>query len=333
VFHKMEGDEDGRQNERIRRTVVRYLILAYVLCLRRISSRVRNQFPDMDSLLASWLIRKDEVALIGDEDQGKIGRHGGSNWWLPIKWSVSIVRDNFIEGRVNENAYVSIVRGISGYRKSLTDVSTYGHVPVPLVYTQVVHLAVYFYFAVALIGRQSIITHARDDTYQSYIPMFLIAEFIFYFGWLKVAITLYNPFGDDDNDFDLIALVNRHIRVCMDIVNDEREGQVPSIEDDLFWQPPPDAPKDWKPSFEICPTQGQPFSISRLLRREEETGPMQVECWDQGLMRRSPRHSKQITRPTAVFQPSLSVKEEEDEPTGLDDVVQVESPTAGVRTA
>ena len=57
----MEGDEDGRQNERIRRTVVRYLILAYVLCLRRISSRVRNQFPDMDSLLASWLIRKDEV--------------------------------------------------------------------------------------------------------------------------------------------------------------------------------------------------------------------------------------------------------------------------------
>ena len=62
VFNKMEGDEDGsRQNERIRRTVVRYLILAYVLCLRRISSRLRNQFPDMDSLLASSLVRKDEV--------------------------------------------------------------------------------------------------------------------------------------------------------------------------------------------------------------------------------------------------------------------------------
>ena len=256
--------------------------------------------------------------------------------WLPIKWSVSIVRDNFIEGRVNENAYVSIVRGISGYRKSLTDVSTYGHVPVPLVYTQVVHLAVYFYFAVALIGRQSIITHARDDTYQSYIPMFLIAEFIFYFGWLKVAITLYNPFGDDDNDFDLIALVNRHIRVCMDIVNDEREGQVPSIEDDLFWQPPPDAPKDWKPTFEVRPTQGDPsrsFSIRRLLSRrvpmEEETASMQVECRDQGLVRRSSRPSKQMNRPTAVLQQSLSVKEEEDEPPELDDVVQVESPTTG----
>ena len=60
LVNTLEG-EDGRQNERIRRTVVRYLVLAYVLCLRRISSRVRNRCPDMDSLLASCLIRKDEV--------------------------------------------------------------------------------------------------------------------------------------------------------------------------------------------------------------------------------------------------------------------------------
>ena len=55
--------EDCRQNERVRRTVVRYLVLSYVLCLRRISSRVRNQCPDMESLLGSCLIRKDEVRL------------------------------------------------------------------------------------------------------------------------------------------------------------------------------------------------------------------------------------------------------------------------------
>ena len=60
-MNPVEGDVDGRQNERIRRTVVRYLVLSYVLCLRRISSRVRNRCPDMDSLLASCLIRKDEV--------------------------------------------------------------------------------------------------------------------------------------------------------------------------------------------------------------------------------------------------------------------------------
>ena len=62
---------------------------------------------------------------------------------------------------------------------------------------------------------------------------------------------------------------------------------------------------------------------------EEETGSMQVECRDQGLVQPSSRPSKQINRPTAVFQQSLSVKEEEDEPSELDDVVQLESPTTG----
>ena len=125
------------------------------------------------------------------------------------------MRESHFEGRmINAPAYVSIVNAISGFRKSLTGVVTYGHVTVPLVYTQVVHLAVYFYFAVALIGRQSIITEERGDTYQSYTPMFLIAEFIFYFGWLNVAETLINPFGEDDEDFDVNYLINRNLQLA-----------------------------------------------------------------------------------------------------------------------
>ena len=59
-----EEREEGGENLRIRRTVVRYLMLSYVLCLRRISSKVRSKYPDMDSLLASRLIRVDEVAYL-----------------------------------------------------------------------------------------------------------------------------------------------------------------------------------------------------------------------------------------------------------------------------
>ena len=234
------------------------------------------------------------------------------------------MRESFAEGRMaTAPSYVSIVNAISNYRKSLTGVVTYGHVTVPLVYTQVVHLAVYFYFAVALIGRQSIITKERGDTYQSYTPIFLIAEFIFYFGWLNVASTLYNPFGDDDDDFELMGLVNRHIRVCMDIVNDDREGQVPLVEEDLFWQPPPDAPQDWKPTFEVRPTQpARSFSIKRLLSRvvpmEEETTSMQLESRDQGsVVRRHMRPSKRDHQSLA-FKHSLSVKEEREEEEGND---------------
>ena len=65
ITEKAEGEEneEGGENLRIRRTVIRYLILSYVLCLRRISSKVRSKYPDMDSLVASHLIRDDEVKI------------------------------------------------------------------------------------------------------------------------------------------------------------------------------------------------------------------------------------------------------------------------------
>ena len=59
-----EEREEGGENLRIRRTVVRYMMLSYVLCLRRISSKVRSKYPDIDSLLASRLIRVDEVTFL-----------------------------------------------------------------------------------------------------------------------------------------------------------------------------------------------------------------------------------------------------------------------------
>ena len=47
-----------------------------------------------------------------------------------------------------------------------------------------------------------------------YIPFFTIIEFLCIFGWIKVAETLLNPFGDDDEDFDCNYLIDRNLQVC-----------------------------------------------------------------------------------------------------------------------
>lgn len=86
---------------------------------------------------------------------------------------------------------------------------------IPLVYTQVVTLATYSFFAVALIGRQYI--EGVEKQFQlkidKYVPIFTILQFFFFMGLLKVAEQLINPFGDDDEDFELNWLIDRHTKV------------------------------------------------------------------------------------------------------------------------
>lgn len=46
-----------------------------------------------------------------------------------------------------------------------------------------------------------------------YFPFFTTLQFFFYVGWLKVAESLINPFGDDDDDFEVNWMVDRNLQV------------------------------------------------------------------------------------------------------------------------
>ena len=57
--------------------------------------------------------------------------------------------------------------------------ASYGYLPVPLVYTQVVHLAVYVFFAVSLVGEQWIIWKKEgDEEVDLYYPVFMTVRFV-----------------------------------------------------------------------------------------------------------------------------------------------------------
>ena len=72
-------------------------------------------------------------------------------------------------------------------------------------------LTVYTYFLASLLGRQCLdpgrlhldaFSESHESAYDYYFPIFTTLEFVFYVGWLKVAETLINPFGEDDDDFN-----------------------------------------------------------------------------------------------------------------------------------
>lgn len=85
-------------------------------------------------------------------------------------------------------------------------------ISIPLVYTQVVTLAVYTFFLSSLMGRQFLdITKGYEGhEVDLYIPVFTFLQFFFYMGWLKVAEVLINPFGEDDGNFPCGNLICRN---------------------------------------------------------------------------------------------------------------------------
>ena len=96
---------------------------------------------------------------------------------------------------------------------------------------QVVTLATYVFFIFTVIGRQKIDNLRADSAgdrfmrsgrfpmdLDLYIPIFTILQFFFYMGLLKVAEQLINPFGDDDEDFELNWLIDRHVKVKQKLV-------------------------------------------------------------------------------------------------------------------
>lgn len=90
-----------------------------------------------------------------------------------------------------------------------------------------VTLAVYSFFITTVMGRQwldkpmkSLANVKQSDSNPAnynyidlYFPVFTTLQFFFYMGWLKVAESLINPFGEDDDDFEVNWIVDRNVQV------------------------------------------------------------------------------------------------------------------------
>ena len=108
-----------------------------------------------------------------------------------------------------------------------------------------------------------------DMVHDFYIPMFTIMQFVFFFGWLKVAETLINPFGDDDDDFDMNYLIDRNFQVSFLMV--EMDKSKYRIEDDTMGGkiPPPTLPHTFKSFNEQ--DMAPPRLTENIIHQAEET--------------------------------------------------------------
>ncbi|XP_027979181.1 bestrophin-4 [Eumetopias jubatus] len=183
-----------------------------------------------------------------------------NKYWIPCVWFTNLAAQARRDGRIRDDiALCLLLEELNKYRAKCSMLFHYDWISIPLVYTQVVTIAVYSFFALSLVGRQFVEPEAGRAKPQEplepgqeaastmgdldmYVPLTTLLQFFFYAGWLKVAEQIINPFGEDDDDFETNQLIDRNLQVSLLSVDDMYQN-LPPAEKDLYWdedsaQPP-----------------------------------------------------------------------------------------------
>lgn len=244
-------DERGRV---MRRTIMRYVCLCVTMMFSMISPRVKKRFPTLDHFVEAGLLQESEKEIMADLNN-KFPKY--SKHWMPIVWAASIITRARKEGRIRDDfAVKTIIDELNKFRGQCGLLISYDTISVPLVYTQVVTLAVYSYFLTTVMAHQWV--EGNKYKFDLYFPVFTTLQFFFYIGWLKVAESLINPFGDDDDDFEVNWMIDRNLQVSYLIV-DEMHHEHPELVRDQYWD-------------EVFP-QELPYTLASEPFREEHPEP------------------------------------------------------------
>ncbi|XP_045711307.1 bestrophin-1 [Phyllostomus hastatus] len=268
----VEGkDEQGRL---LRRTLMRYANLGSVLILRSVSAAVYKRFPSSQHLVKAGFMTPAEHKHLEKLSLPH------NTFWVPWVWFANLSVKAWIGGRIRDPVLLqSLLAEMNTLRTQCGQLYAYDWISVPLVYTQVVTVAVYSFFLACLIGRQFLNPAKAYPGHELdlVVPVFTFLQFFFYAGWLKVAEQLINPFGEDDDDFETNWIVDRSLQVSL-LAVDEMHQDLPPMEQDMYWNDPEPQPpytaasaQSRRPSF-----FGSTFNIS-LHKEEMKFQPHQKE--------------------------------------------------------
>ncbi|GBN23320.1 Bestrophin-3 [Araneus ventricosus] len=217
----------------LRRTLMRYLNLSLILVLRSISMAVKRRFPTREHVVEAGFMTKQELEMLNSVPNTEF-----NTFWIPCTWFINLLREAKQECRITDsNGLKLIMEEFNDFRSKCGLLWSYDWISIPLVYTQVVTLATYAFFGACIFGRQYVESPDKpDQNFELYIPVFTIFQLFFYMGLLKVAEQMINPFGDDDEDFELNWIIDRHMKVSFLGVDVLNACPPPLVRDNYYYQ-------------------------------------------------------------------------------------------------
>ncbi|WKY09075.1 hypothetical protein Q1695_001877 [Nippostrongylus brasiliensis] len=213
----------GRENLEIRQAIARWSSLQAAVAWSGISVRTLKRFPTERHMVEAKLMTEEEYDMYMNLD----APHG--KWFVPIMWIVNLIKKQYHAKKIDTIQMDMLLKQVYSYRDGFAMLFVYDWVKIPLVYTQVVAIATYGYFFICLIGRQPKLDQKSMETEITILfPIFTTFQMLFYLGWLKVGQFLMNPFGEDDDDFELNYVLDRNTCIAH-MMATELSDQCPDI--------------------------------------------------------------------------------------------------------
>lgn len=187
----------------------RYVLLNWVLIFRIVCKPLRKRYPTMMSLQTSgFLSLKERIYLEDIEDRD--GRDTlpliVSNWLVIFLKEVD--RGNCFGRLTDCERHVDAVLALKKRGGNVIKFAT-NNIPIALV--QSVTIAIYCLGFVSVMGHQFSEKNVYTRIISGYFPFLYAMPYFLYYAWLKVGRIAADPFGEDEDDIDIVTLFQKHV--------------------------------------------------------------------------------------------------------------------------
>lgn len=189
---------------------IRYVLLFWLLDMRIVCEPLRRKFPN---LLAIQI----KTGLLFDNERKKLEEHErqrGGKRTAPLivnDWLNALLKDAVQKQVLNASEYWRNIEAVQSLKKGGGNVIKFATQNTPNVLIQTVTLAVYCYGLITILGHQLSRKNGVTSILNSYFPVAQSLPFFFFYIWLKVGRIATDPFGDDDEDIDVVTLFEDHL--------------------------------------------------------------------------------------------------------------------------
>lgn len=197
---------------------IRYVLLMWLLTFRIVCKPLRRRYPNLMSIQNAGFLRENERLLLEKHKEQPGGKKTSS--LVVYDWLNAILRDTCQKSYfVVANDFGRNIDAVQALKKGGGTIVKFASKNIPVALIQAVTIAIYCFGLVSVLGHQITEKHYLTSVLSGYLPLPYALPFFFYYAWLKVGRIATDPFGDDEDDINILSIFNAHIHGAMRLRN------------------------------------------------------------------------------------------------------------------